>query len=114
MKIRRSSLPAQGSRLGLFLFYYKGKSITFVFTCQAPIDFSEEIVYTVCVVTYMDNTPDRLNEQARELQKIAREMRRKEFQKLKSEGLTLQAIADKYGITKQRVKQILDGKGKRI
>lgn len=61
------------------------------------------------MVTYMDDTPERLNEQAKELQRIARDMRRKEFRKLREEGETLQEIADLYGITKQRVKQILDG-----
>ncbi len=68
------------------------------------------------MLIYMDDTPDKLNEQAKELQRLARELRRKEFQKLKDEGLTLQEIADKYNltrsknkITRQRVKQILDG-----
>jgi DNA-directed RNA polymerase sigma subunit (sigma70/sigma32) len=67
------------------------------------------IVYNNFMLTYTDDTPERLNEQAKELQRIAREMRRKEFQKLREEGKKLHEIAKLYGITKQRVKQILDG-----
>lgn len=54
-----------------------------------------------------NNTPKKLHQQAMELQQIAKEMRRQEFQKLRDEGWTNARIARKYRISRERVRQIL-------
>ncbi len=51
---------------------------------------------------------DEIKKQAEELQKIARKMRREEFQRLRDKGWTLEKIAKEKGISKERVRQILE------
>ncbi len=60
----------------------------------------------------MTNTADEIRKQARQLEEIARKMRREEMIKLRKEGWTLEEIGMKYGLTKERVRQILLDKNK--
>jgi DNA-directed RNA polymerase sigma subunit (sigma70/sigma32) len=58
----------------------------------------------------MTNTADELRKQAKALEEIARRLRKEEMQKLRKEGWTLLEIGEKYKISKERVRQILDEK----
>lgn len=55
------------------------------------------------------DTHEQLRQQAKQLEKMAREMRRQEYQKYRDKGWTMEQIATKYKISKQRVEQILKG-----
>jgi DNA-directed RNA polymerase sigma subunit (sigma70/sigma32) len=44
------------------------------------------------------------------LQELARKLRREEMQRMRREGMKLWEIGKKYGLTKERVRQILDEK----
>ena len=61
----------------------------------------------------MQTTSDEIRKQAKELDELAKRLRREEFQELRNQGWTLEEIgaAQRPKISKQRVAQILDGKG---
>ena len=60
----------------------------------------------------MQTTSDEIRRQASELDKLAKRLRREEFQALKDKGWTLEEIgqAQNPPISKQRVSKILEGK----
>jgi DNA-directed RNA polymerase sigma subunit (sigma70/sigma32) len=58
----------------------------------------------------MTNTADEIRKQAQALQELARKLRREEMQRMRREGMKLWEIGKKYGLTKERVRQILDEK----
>jgi DNA-directed RNA polymerase sigma subunit (sigma70/sigma32) len=55
-------------------------------------------------------TADEIRKQAQALQELARKLRKEEMQRMRKEGLKLWQIAEKYELSKERVRQILDEK----
>ena len=62
----------------------------------------------LCYTFAMQTTSDDLRKQADELDKLARRVRREEFQELRRKGWTLEEIAKVKKITRQRVWKILN------
>jgi DNA-directed RNA polymerase sigma subunit (sigma70/sigma32) len=58
----------------------------------------------------MTNTADELKKQAKLLHDLADKLRREEMIKLRKEGYTLEEIGKKYGLTRERIRQILQEK----
>ena len=69
------------------------------------LDITMKMLYNAL----MENNYKEVEKRAKDLEKLARKMKREEMQQLRDQGLTLEQIGKRYGgISRERVRQILE------